>query len=214
LQYLYHPRFAAQRQKKKFEKTVRFGRRLPLLRLKSSADVTKNGLTRERVLAVVVRLINHLYFRVGTEESVRRYRTYGITTLRNRHVVVEAGRLTFNFVGKHHIKHLRLLVDPELASLVRKIQNLRGSRLFQYVDEEGRARPVTSRDVNTYIKQAMGPEFSAKDLRIWGGTLLAAVGLLRIGPAASETQAKRNIVSVMKRVAESLGNTAAICRSS
>jgi DNA topoisomerase-1 len=214
VQRIYHPSFVARRARRKYAKIERFGEVLPRLRRKANEDIAREGLGKERVLAVVVRLINDLYFRVGSEESVKRYRTYGVTTLRNRHLEIErGGRLVFKFTGKHHIRHRRILVDEELAALVRDIKALGGSKLFQYVGEDGRKRPVTPRDVNDYIKAAAGAEFSAKDFRTWGGTLLAAVGLAEIGCCDDGRQAKRNVVAAVKRVAERLGNTPAVCRS-
>jgi DNA topoisomerase-1 len=213
VQYIYHPQFAARQQRRKYEKIERFGESLPALRRKTNEDIEREGLPRERVLAVVVRLINDLYFRVGSEKSVEHYRTYGVTTLRNRHLEIKrGGRLFFNFVGKHHIRHRVVYVDEELAGLMHDIKRIGGSRLFNYLDEEGRARPVTPKDVNDYIKAATAPEFSAKDFRTWGGTLLAAVELAEIGPAEDERQAKKNLVRAVKRVAERLGNTPTVCR--
>jgi DNA topoisomerase-1 len=216
VQRVYHPSFAARCQQLKYEKIVRFGEQLGRLRERTNEDIAREGLPKERVLAVVVRLINDLYFRVGSEESVERYRTYGVTTLRNRHLEIRpTGRLVFEFTGKHHIQHRRILVDEELAALMRDIQSLRGRRLFQYHDEERKApRPVTPRDVNDYIKAATSPEFSAKDFRTWGGTLLCAVALAEIGPAEDDGQAKRNIVRAVRSVAEHLGNTPVVCRKS
>ncbi len=214
VQRIYHPAFVARRARRKYEKIERFGAALPLLRRKTNEDIAREGLGKERVLAVVVRLINDLYFRVGSEESVRRYRTYGVTTLRNRHLEIErGGRLVFKFTGKHHIKHRRILVDEELAALVRDIKSLGGSKLFQYIGEDGKTRPVTPRDVNEYIKAAAGPEFSAKDFRTWGGTLLAATELAEIGCCDDQRRAKKNLAAAVKRVAERLGNTPTVCRS-
>jgi len=214
VQRIYHPSFVAKRARRKYEKIERFGEQLPRLRRKTNEDIAREGLCKERVLAVVVRLINDLYFRVGSEESVKRYRTYGVTTLRNRHCEIKPrGRLEFKFTGKHHIKHRRILVDEELASLVRDIKAVGGSKLFNYVGEDGRARPVTPRDVNDYIKSATSPEFSAKDFRTWGGTLLAASELAEIGCCEDERTAKKNVAAAVRRVAEHLGNTPAVCRS-
>jgi len=214
VQRIYHPSFVARRARRKYGKVERFGEALPLLRRKANEDIAREGLGKERVLAVVVRLINDLYFRVGSEESVKRYRTYGVTTLRNRHLEIEpGGRLVFTFTGKHHVKHRRILVDEELASLVRDIKAIGGSRLFEYVGEDGKVRAITPRDVNDYIKAAAGPEFSAKDFRTWGGTLLAAVELAEIGCCEDARQAKKNVVAAVKRVAERLGNTPSVCRS-
>ncbi len=216
VQRVYHAAFAAARQRRKYEKIERFGEALAKLRRRTNEDIAREGLPKERVLAVVVRLINELYFRVGSEESVKRYRTYGVTTLRNHHLEIKrGGRLVFEFTGKHHIDHRLILVDEELAALVRDIQALRGRRLFQYWDEERKAaRPVTPRDVNEYIKSATGPEYSAKDFRTWGGTLLAAVSLADSGVAGDERQANRNHVRALRAVSERLGNTPAVCRTS
>src|SRR5205085_3870123 len=182
--------FAARRARLKYEKIVRFGEQLGALRRQTNADIARVDLAKARVLAVVIRLINDLYFRVGSEPSVRRYRTYGITTLRNRHLTIKrGGRLVFNFVGKHHIRQRCVLVDEELATLLRDIQKLGGAKLFHYYDaEQQRAVPIRPRDVNDYIKSAAGAEFSAKDFRTWGGTLLAAVALADIGKAEDEMQ--------------------------
>ncbi|MFN2482512.1 MAG: DNA topoisomerase IB [Pyrinomonadaceae bacterium] len=216
VQRIYDPQFVARRQREKFDKIVRFGEALPALRRKTNEDITREGLPRERVLAVVIRLINELHFRVGSEESVKKYRTYGVTTLRNRHLeIAPGGQLVFSFTGKHHVRHRRVLVDEELAALMGDIQRLRGSRLFHFYDEEQkRARTVSPRDVNEYIKAATSAEFSAKDFRTWGGTLRAAVELADLGVADDERQAKRNIVKAVKRVAEYLGNTPGVCRGS
>jgi DNA topoisomerase-1 len=214
VQYLYHPQFAARQQRRKFEKIERFGERLPALRLQTNEDIAQENLSRERVLAVVVRLINELYFRVGSELSVKRYRTYGITTLRNRHLEIKrGGRLIFTFVGKHHIRHRRIVVDEELAALMNDIKKIGGSKLFNYIGEDGQARPIKPRDVNDYIKAAAGPEFSAKDFRTWGGTLMAAIELAEEGKPEDARQAKRNLAQAVKRVAERLGNTPTVCRT-
>ncbi|HYG80309.1 MAG TPA: hypothetical protein VD861_07980 [Pyrinomonadaceae bacterium] len=213
VQYIYHPQFAARQQRRKYEKIERFGESLPALRRKTNEDIQRDGLPRERVLAVVVRLINDLYFRVGSEKSVEHYRTYGVTTLRNRHLEIKrGGHLLFNFVGKHHVRHRVLHVDEELAALIGDIKKIGGSKLFEYYDEQERVRAVTPRDVNEYIKAATAPEFSAKDFRTWGGTLLAAIELAEIGPAVDERRAKSNLVRAVKRVAERLGNTPTVCK--
>jgi DNA topoisomerase I len=215
VQRIYHPLAVARRARRKYEKIVRFGELLPALRRRTNEDISREGLSKEKVLAVVVRLINDLYFRVGTETSVRQYRTYGVTTLRNRHLGIARGcKLFFKFVGKHHIKHRRILVDAELAALVADIKSLGGSRLFQYYGADGKRYAVRPRDVNDYIKAATSEEFSAKDFRTWGGTLLAATELAEIGCCADERQAKKNVVRAIRAVAEHLGNTPAVCRSS
>jgi DNA topoisomerase-1 len=214
VQRIYHPSFVARRARRKYEKIERFGAALPALRRQTNEDIARDGLGKERVLAVVVRLINDLYFRVGSEDSVKRYRTYGVTTLRNRHLEIKrGGRLVFKFTGKHHVKHRRILVDEELAALIRDIKAIGGSKLFEYIGEDGRVRAVTPRDVNEYIKAAAGEEFSAKDFRTWGGTLLAATELAEMGCGEEERESKRNLTAAVKRVAERLGNTPTVCRS-
>jgi DNA topoisomerase I len=214
IQYKYHPSFAARQQQKKYAKIERFGQALPLLRQVTNADIALDGFPRQRVLAIIIRLINDLYLRVGSELSVKRYRTYGVTTLRNRHLEIKSGgQLIFSFVGKHHIRHRRIIVDEELAVLMRDLKALGGPKLFEYTDDSGKVRPITPRDVNEYIKAAVGPEFSAKDFRTWGGSLLAAIRLAEIGQAENDRQAKRNITQAVKQVAEHLGNTASVCRS-
>ena len=215
VQRIYHPSFAAKQARKKYAKVERFGATLPLLRRRTNEDIALEGLPRERVLAAIIRLINDLYFRIGSEESVRRYKTYGVTTLRNRHLeITPGGELRFNFVGKHHIRHRRILLDAEFATLMRDIKSLKGSHLFNYIGADGHIHPVRPQDVNDYIKTATGEAFSAKDFRTWGGTLLGATELAALGAPAGEKQAKRNLVAAVKRVAEHLGNTPAVCRSS
>ncbi len=214
IQYKYHPAYAARQQKKKYEKIERFGHNLPSLRRATNEHLSMKGLSRERVLAVVIRLINDLYFRIGSEASVKRYRTYGVTTLRNRHLEIKSnGRLIFKFRGKHHVRQRRILVDKELAAILRELKRLGGPKLFEYVGEDGRIHPVKPKDVNEYIKTATSTEFSAKDFRTWGGTLLAAINLADLGEPPDEKQAKKNIVEAVERVADRLGNTPAVCRS-
>lgn len=214
VQYVYHPAFAARRERRKFAKIERFGEFLPKLRRVTDEDLSREGFPREKVLAVMLRLVNSLYIRIGTEQSVRHYKTYGITTLQNRHLEIgRDGALVFSFVGKHHIKHRKVLVDAELAALLAELKALGGARkLFHYLDETGRARAVRPQDVNEYLKAATAPEFSAKDFRTWGGTLLAAIELAEIGAGADERERRRNIVRAVKKVAAQLGNTPAVCR--
>ena len=215
IQYRYHEDYAACQARKKYEKVERFGANLPLLRRVSNAHIAQDGLSRERVLAVVIRLINDLYFRLGSEESVERYHTFGITSLRNYHLkILPGGELLFQFTGKHHILQRRILVDGDLVALMEQIKAVEGPSLFHYRDEQGNARAITPLDVNRYIKAAMGPGFSAKDFRTWGGTLQAAIALAEMGKPADEKQAKKNIVEATKLVADRLGNTPTVCRES
>ena len=216
VQYLYNAKFTEKQQRKNYEKIVRFGEYLPRLRAVTNEHISLSGFPREKVLAVMMRLINYLYIRIGAELSARHYRTYGITTLQNKHLEIKSGgQLIFEFVGKSHVKHRKVLVDEELAAVMKELKQLGGARkLFHYVDESGKARTIKPADINRYIKEATSPEFSSKDFRTWGGTLLAAVALADIGKAEDEQEVKRNIVRAVKSVAEQLGNTPTVCRSS
>ncbi|MEP7147806.1 MAG: DNA topoisomerase IB [Acidobacteriota bacterium] len=216
IQYLYHPKFSERQQRKKFAKIEKFGEYLPRLRKTTNNDISLEGFPREKVLAVMMRLINSLYFRVGTEKSAHHYRTYGITTLQNKHLEIKrGGKLVFDFVGKSHIKHRKIFVDDELAAVMKELKNLGPARkLFHYIDEDGKARSIRPSDINAYIKKATAPEFSSKDFRTWGGTLLAATMLAEIGRAEEERAIKSNIVKAVKNVAAQLGNTPSVCRAS
>lgn len=216
IQYRYHPAYARKMGRKKFAKTETFGEYLPKLRSITNEHLALDGLPREKVLAAMLRLINSLYFRVGTALSEKHYKTYGITTLDKKHLAFKPkGKLEFDFVGKSHVQHRRVLVDAELAAVVKEIASLpRGRKLFRYIDETGKIRSVTPSQINRYLKEATDPMFSSKDFRTWGGTLMAAVELAEIGNAESEMEMKKNVVKVVKCVAEELGNTPAVCRSS
>jgi DNA topoisomerase-1 len=216
IQYLYHPKFAEARARKKFSRIEKFGEYMPALRAITNEHIALDGFPREKVLAIMTRLINSLYMRIGTDRSVREYRTFGITTLGNRHVMImRGGKVIFDFVGKSKIQHRKVFVDEELATLLKELTSIgRGRKLFQYIDEDGRAHAVTPTQINSYIKTITAPEYSAKDFRTWGATMLAAQELAEIGPADDEHQIKKNIVRVVKSVAEQLGNTPAVCRSS
>lgn len=216
LQYIYHPKFAEAQTRKKFARIERFGQHLPALRSATNEHISLDGFPREKVLAIMTRLINSLYIRMGTDRSVKNFRTYGITTLGKKHLEIgRKGKVVFEFVGKSHIKHKKVLVDPELASLLADLSKVgRGRKLFQYYDQDNRLRPVKPTDINIYIKELTDREFSAKDFRTWGATLLAAVELAEIGVCDDERQLKKNIVKAVQKVAEELGNTVAVCRSS
>jgi DNA topoisomerase-1 len=216
IQYLYHSKFSEKQQSKKFAKIERFGEYLPRLRSVTNEHISLEGFPREKVLAVMMRLVNSLYIRVGTEKSAQHYRTYGITTLQNKHLEIKrGGQLVFDFVGKSHIKHRKILVDEELANLMKDLKQLGAARkLFHYLGEDGKPRSVRPGDLNSYIKQATSPEFSAKDFRTWGATLLAATALADLGKAETEREIKSNILRAVKSVAEQLGNTPTVCRGS
>jgi DNA topoisomerase-1 len=216
LQYIYHPSFAERQQRKKFAKIERFGAYLPKLRDRTNRDIRIEGFPREKVLAMMVRLVNSLYIRVGGEASAKTFRTYGITTLRNDHFSIRNGcELVFDFVGKSHIQHRKVIVDKKMARLMGELRRLgSGRKLFHYLDEDGNARTIKPFELNNYLKEATAPEFSLKDFRTWGASLLAAMRLAELGPAETEKERKKNIVRAVKEVAEELGNTPAVCRSS
>lgn len=216
VQYLYNPRFSAKRQKEKFARIESFGRHLPQLRKITNDHISLKELSREKVLAVMMRLINSLYFRVGTEKSAKHYKTFGITTLQNKHLQIgKKGELIFEFVGKSHVAHRKILVDEDLAAIMKEIKELGGARkLFHYVGEDGKPRTIKPGDLNSYLKAATSPEYSSKDLRTWGGSLLAAIQLAELGRSDDDSVNKKNIVKAVKKVAEQLGNTPTVCRGS
>ncbi len=213
-QYLYHPDFRAEREQAKFDKLVRFADRLPGLREAMAEHMALDELEPERVSALALRLINLGWFRVGSERYTRTSRTYGITTLRKRHAKVRGSRVTLSFRGKGSAHVRAAVVDAELASAVRELLALEGgSRLFRY-RRNGDLYPLTGQRLNEYIGAHMGEEFTAKDFRTWGGTLIAAIGLAERGVQETETESKRCVVAVVRRVAEQLGNTPAVARAS
>ena len=213
-QYLYHPRFRAEREREKFDRLIRFAERLPDLRAAMATHMDNDALDRERVSAIATRLINRAWFRVGTERYAKSSRTFGITTLRKGHVRVRGNRIAFHFQGKHRSVVRTTLVDKELAGAIDELLDLPGGkRLFRY-EWEGGLCPLNGARLNDYVREYLGPEFTAKDFRTWGGTLIAAVQLAERGPAESEAEAKRAIAAVMRGVGAQLGNTPAVARSS
>jgi DNA topoisomerase-1 len=213
-QYLYHPTFRAQQEQAKFDRLARFAERLPDLRLAMSEHMDNELLDRERVSAIATRLINHGWFRVGTERYATESKTFGITTLRKGHVRVRGHRIAFEFRGKHKSLVRTTLVDEELAGAIKELLALpRSGRLFRY-EWDGGLYALTGPKLNDYVRSYLGEEFTAKDFRTWGGTLIAAVALAERGPAETETDAKRAITAVMRTVGEQLGNTPAVARSS
>ena len=216
IQYIYHPKFAERQQRKKFERIEKFGACLPALRRATNEHISLEGFPREKVLAIMIRLINSLYIRMGTDKSVKNYRTFGITTLRNDHVTIDPkGKVTFEFIGKSRIAHKKVFVDPELAALLRELTNFgRGRKLFQYSNGDGSANAVRPSQINEYIKSITASNYTAKDFRTWGASQLAAVKLAEIGVGENESEVKKNIVQAVKTVAAELGNTPSVCRSS
>ena len=213
-QYLYHPDFRAQRESEKFDRLIRFAEKLPDIRAAMVDDLELDPTDPRRVCAVALRLINLAWFRVGSERYVKSARTYGVTTLRKSHVEVRGKRICFRFVAKGRIKVRRAFVDEELADSIKALLDTPGVRLFRYDCGDGRLANLTDRRLNEYIKEHMGDDFSGKDFRTWGGTLLAAIALAEHGPAETATDQKRVVASVMRSVADRLGNTPAVCRAS
>jgi len=213
-QYLYHPDFRARQDQAKFDGLIRFAERLPDLRAATSKHMDNDALDREHVAAVATRLINRGWFRVGTERYARESRTFGITTLRKNHVRVRGTRITFDFRGKHRAVVRTTLVDEELADSIKELLGLPGGRrLFRY-EWEGDLHNLTGARLNEYVREYLGEEFTAKDFRTWGGTLIAAIALAERGVVDTPTEAKRVIAAVMRRVGAELGNTPAVARSS
>ena len=211
-QYRYHPRWREVRDETKYERMIAFGEALPAIRARVDDDMRKQGFPREKVLATVVRLLETTHIRVGNEEYARTNKSFGLTTMRNRHVKVEGSTVKFKFRGKSGKDHEVKVSDRRLARAVEKISDLPGQELFQYLDEEGELRTVTSEDVNEYLREISGQDFTAKDFRTWTGTVLAAKALQGFEAFDSEAQAKRNVVQAIEDGARSLGNTPAICR--
>jgi len=213
-QYLYHPEFRARQEQAKFDKLVRFAERLPALRTAMADHLEQEPLSFEWTAALAVRLINEGWFRVGAERYSRNYKTFGITTLRKGHVRVRGSRISFRFRAKHRVLCHTALVDDELASAMKELLAAPGGRrLFRY-RQNGELVNLGARRLNEYIREHMGDEFTAKDFRTWGGTLLAAVALAERGDAESPTEAKRTVAAVMRTVGERLGNTPAVARAS
>jgi DNA topoisomerase-1 len=213
-QYRYHPRWRAVRDAAKYGKLLAFGVALPAIRARTEEHLALAGLPRAKVLATVVRLLDTTFMRVGNEEYARANHSFGLTTLRNRHVQVSGARVHFAFRGKSGVRHEIDVRDPRLARVVKRCQELPGQELFQYLDEEGELRAVDSADVNEYLQQLTGEEFTAKDFRTWAGTVLAARALGESTPATSRTRARRNVVRALETVARRLGNTRTVCRNS
>lgn len=214
LQYLYHAKFRERAEASKFDRLLRFARQLPQMRKTTSAHLRERKLSRERVLAAMVRLMNAAYFRVGGEDYAARGKVYGIATLRRKHVSLAGNTISFDYTGKWGKQHQRAVTDARIRRIVEQCLALPGHEVFKFQTDDGEVKDVKSRDVNAYVKEVMGEEFTAKYFRTWAGTLIAAWKLAQLGPAESERDAKKNIVEAIDAVAERLGNTRAIARSS
>ena len=211
-QYRYHPRWREVRDETKYHRLIGFALILPAVRRRTDADLRRQGLPKEKVLAAVVQLLEKTLIRVGNDEYARTNRSFGLTTLRDGHVEVSGARLTFAFRGKSGVEHEVGLDDRRLARVVKACRDLPGYELFQYLDEEGKRQSVESSDVNEYLRDITGEDFTSKDFRTWAGTVLAAQLLKDFEVFDSDAQAKRNIVQAVEAVAKRLGNTKAVCR--
>jgi DNA topoisomerase-1 len=211
-QYRYHARWREVRDENKYDRMIAFGEALPALRKRVEDDLSQPGLSRSKVMATVVRLLELTLIRIGNEEYARNNESYGLTTLRNRHVEVTGATLKFKFRGKSAKTHEVEISDRRLAAVVKRCQALPGYELFQYLDDEGQHRSIDSADVNEYLREATGEEFTAKDFRTWAGSVLAAQTLSALTLTESEAEMKHGVVEAIKRVAKRLGNTPATCR--
>lgn len=226
VQAIYHPAYRRKQDRAKFDRVLRFARALPGMRAQVDRDLRSRSLNRDRVVACVIRIIDDEYFRVGNAEYAKRYRSYGVTTLRRKHVRADTAGVTFDFIGKSGKRHTRRVRDPRIARLITRLAELPGPEVFRYLDTdapepsagtaEGTVRSVESRHVNAYVKRTAGEEFSVKDFRTWGGTLLAATALVAADPAELEGRRSREALlrRIVQQVAERLGNTPAVTRSS
>jgi DNA topoisomerase-1 len=211
-QYRYHPRWREVRDETKYEHMIAFGKALPSIRERVEADLRRKGMPKEKVLATIVRLLETTLIRVGNDRYAKENKSFGLTTMRDRHVDVSGSTVHFEFKGKSGVKHEIELKDRRLAAIVKRSQELPGQELFQYLDDDGSRQTVSSDDVNAYLKEISGQDFTAKDFRTWAGTLLAAEALTGFETFDSEASAKKNVVQAIESVAARLGNTTTICR--
>lgn len=211
-QYRYHPRWRQVRDEVKYERMLHFGNALPLIRKRIDEALKLHGLPREKILATVVHLLEATMMRIGNEEYARENKSFGLTTLRNRHVRIDGTEVEFQFRGKSGVRHSIMVDDPRLARIIKQSRDLPGQELFQYIDEDGQLQSVDSADVNDYLREITGEDYTAKDFRTWSGTMMAAFALQEFQKFDSEAQARKNIVRAIESVAEKLGNTPSICR--
>ena len=211
-QYRYHSDWRKVRDETKFGRIIAFGRALEKIRRRLTRDLAQPGLARKKVLATIVRLLEKTLIRVGNEEYARDNKSYGLTTLQDRHAEVRQGKVTFKFRGKSGKQHVFDVRSRKLANIVKRCRDLPGYELFQYVDEAGAPVDITSSDVNAYLREISGADFTAKDFRTWAGTVLAARALQEFEKFSSQAEAKKNLLQAVEAVARLLGNTPAICR--
>ena len=213
-QHRYHDLWRETRDANKFDRVAEFAKVLPRIRRRVARDLHRDGLPKEKVVAAIVRLLETTFIRIGNEQYARQNKSFGLTTLRNRHVDVNGSTVRFLFKGKSGVEVSVGVTDRRVARVIKRCEELPGQRLFQYVDQDGERRTVTSDDVNTYLREVTGEDFTAKDFRTWAGTLLAAYALRDAAPSESETEAKRNVIAAIDIVARTLGHTRAVCRRS
>ena len=213
-QYRYHEKWREVREETKYEHMIAFGQALPGIRERVDADLRKPGLPKAKVVAAVVHLLETTLIRVGNDQYAKENKSYGLTTMRDRHVDIEGSTISFSFSGKSGVEHEIDLKDRRLANIVKKCQDLPGQHLFQYLDENGERQAISSSDVNAYLKEITGENFTAKDFRTWAGTKLAAEALSSFEVFDSEASAKKNVVEAIESVSKKLGNTPTICRKS
>jgi DNA topoisomerase-1 len=211
-QYRYHERWREVRDENKFDRLAVFARALPKIRRRVAQDLKLPGLSRRKVLATIVRLLERTFIRVGNDEYARENKSFGLTTLKNRHVKVRGAQMRFRFRGKSGIQQEVDITDRRVAKVIAKCQDLPGQDLFQYLDDDREVQDITSQDVNEYLREIAGEDFTAKDFRTWGGTVLAAIALSKQEEFETKKQAKSNIKTAICAVAELLGNTPAVCR--
>lgn len=211
-QYRYHPKFREVRDSTKYEHVLDFAKALPAIRDQIDVDLARRGLPREKVLAAVIFLLEATMIRVGNADYAKKNKSYGLTTLRDRHVAIDGSELRFNFKGKSGKQWKLKLKDRRIAKIVKASQDLPGQHLFQYVGDDGQQHEVTSGDINAYLKEISGTDITAKDFRTWNGTVLAALALSEYEKVDSQAAAKRNVREAIEAVASRLGNTPTICR--
>jgi DNA topoisomerase I len=215
-QYLYHSNHTKRQEQKKFERIKKFAEALPRMRKIVKRGLSKRGLGRERVLASILRILSTCFIRPGSQVYADENGSYGIATLRRKHVTIEGDLIRFDFTGKHGKRQIRELRDAKVARVVKQLLELPGYEVFKYIDDEGKIVDIRRRHINQYIKEVMGEEFTAKDFRTWAGTLICACELAKAGAEVEESKSarKRKVVEAIKETAKHLGNTPAICRSS
>jgi DNA topoisomerase I len=211
-QYRYHPKWREVRDEVKYERMIKFGKALPLIRQEVDRALSLPGLPRDKVLATIVYLLEATMMRIGNDEYARENKSYGLTTLRNRHVRIDGSEVEFRFRGKSGVYHDVKVHDRRLARIIQRTRDLPGQDLFQYLDEDGETHTVGSADVNDYLRTITGEDYTAKDFRTWSGTVLAAMALQEFEAVDSDAQAKKNVVRAIESVAERLGNTPSVCR--